>query len=847
MPQEIAQRVWGPVLLKGGLGGPGSGVFAVPAIAGGVIVFPQRNGELIGLSVADGAVRWKTALEAGRMIRVLVAEGTRFLAAISDERPLGQAGNGRLVAMDAFSGEIQTLWQADSHQLSAPVMTENNILVRTSKSGLFALSRSPQPEQLWQQPLDAWWALTPFVVGDTVIVSDGRPMHGEGYLIAFSIARGQQLWKISTKGMLAQSPASCGSVIAFLEERKHLIGVDIRNGSRLWEQDYRRIYCPPQADGNAFYLIVRGDESTPEAGRYQLQALRPQDGSVIWQTALPARARILSMGQNAIYAATDDGRVLAYTPEQGKYLWEAALGTDEDPIRTELLIDAGNLIAGTYDGNVFATRVAATAADTSADDDRAKAIALALKGDYRRAAELYAAFKEYDKAFALLEHASLYQLAGELARNLERKSEAERFFELAGNQLAQAEILEEMGDLLGAAPLYEQAKKLKKAASLYEQVDEFRKALDLHLQVGNFKDILRLAGKVAFTPSDIDAIKGQGTPQEVADLALSVGAYAKAAKLYEEIGDAEKELHSLNLLINDTPVEWAWNRTAEVARSLGRFWQEAQAWEALKRSFEAANAYHRAAQQAERISTDDENKVAGLYEKAKAYYDDLGMDEECQDCQVKIIHYRSLPHIVIDDFSKNTFQEGKFNLLKLTVRNIGRGVARDVCIQILGGRFEVDETTTFVRLKNIAAKGERLAKIPLRPYENQVGDAVPLVVEWVWQDYKDESYQGKRTAYVIVKAKEITPTSQPQEHHYHAPVTQVQGEHVDMVGGDKIGGDQIHGDNIAAGAQKGDRVEINHEGVKLTPAERLCPTCQLPVEPDKKFCEACGTQLKADS
>ncbi|MBL6966357.1 MAG: PQQ-binding-like beta-propeller repeat protein [Anaerolineales bacterium] len=852
LPQEIGQRVWGPAHLKGGLGGPGSGVFAVPAIAAGIVAIPQRNGELIGLDLPNGELRWQTTLDAGRMIRELVADSTRFLAAISDERPLGQAGNGRLVAIDAQNGEIQTLWQADSHQVSAPAVTEEQILLRTSKGGLFALSRSAQPEQLWQQSLDAWWALTPFVDGDSVIVSDGRPMHGEGYLIALSISRGQRLWKIPTEGMLAQLPAACGTVLVFLEERKRLVAVDIQSGKRIWEQDYRRIYCPPQADDRAVYLIVRGDESTPEGGRYQLRALHPQDGSVLWQTALPARARILSMGQNVIYAATDDGRVLAYAPDQGKFLWEVVLSSDEDPIRTELLLDAGTLIVGTYEGKVFATRVAATPVSPEDED---QAVAQALQGDYLQAGKGFTQRQEYEKAFTLFEYGKHYQSAGELARDLGLNSEAERYFELAGNQLAQAEMLEEMGDLLGAAPLYAQAKKLNKAASLFEQVEEFRKALDLHLQIGNFKDIVRLAGKVVFTPGDFDTIKGQGSPQEVADLALKVGAYAKAAKLYEEIGDAEKEFHSLSLLLNDTPVEWAWNRMTELARRMGKFIQEAQAWEALKRPFEAANAYHRAAQQAERISPDDENKVAGLYEKAKYHYDNLGMDEECQDCQAKIIYFRALPQIIIEGKTQGAFREGEFNLLQLEVGNIGRGVAHNVRVQVGSGRFEIGETATSLLLKNIYARRKRNVEIPLRPMQGQIGDAVPLIIEWMWNDDQGEVYTDRTMEYFVVKAKDSSSTgSTPQHIHYHGTV--YQGENVEVVGGDKVGGDQIHGDQLEAGSQKGDRVEIHRgAGVKLTadglspqPAdERTCPTCYLPVEPDKKFCEACGTKLKADS
>lgn len=855
LPQDVGSIAWGPVGLPGGLGGPGAGVFAVPAVAQHVVVLPQRNGELAALDTVSGEIIWQTALDAGRMIREVVADEARFLASISDERPLGQAGNGRLVAVEASDGEIQTLWQADSHQISAPALAARHILVRTSKTGLFALSRSPQPEQLWQQPLDAWWALTPFVAGDTVLVSDGRPMHGEGYLVAFSIGRGQKLWKLPTDGMLAQSPAACGAVMAFLEARRRIVAVDIHSGERLWVQEHRKIYCPPQADGSHFYLIVRGEASSPEDGRYQLRALHPQDGSPVWQTALPARARLLCVGRHALYATTDDGRLLAFESDQGKFLWQATLSSDEDPIRSELRLDETNLIAGTYEGKVFAIRADAALDAETGDDDRSRAILLALQADFRPAADIFAdKLHEYEKAFALYERGEHYQQAGDLASALNMNARARDYYDKAGNQEAAIEALIQNGDLLEAAQRFESNGKLMQAAKLYEEVGDLRRSLEVYKRLKNWAKVFQLWLSTTPAMEDIHDFEEAGLDKEAGLAANKLGMFSKASKMFRKSDEHHLELEALQNLVKEKPEGWAWERIAELARSQGRFFLEAQAWEALKRPLKAATAYHRSAQQAERVSPDAEADIAERYEKARRIYDELGMDAECLDCTAKIIHFRSLPQIIIDGFARNAFREGEFNLLKLTVRNIGRGVAKNVRIQIPDGRFEVDETTSIVQLNNIAARGERPAKIPLRPYEHQIGEAVPLVVEWMWQDHQDENYREKSTTYVIVKAKESASTSQPQEYHFHGPVTQYQGENLEVIGGDKIGGDRVEGDKVEG--QKGDSVAIHRgEGVRLV-GERLgtvdipegpgCPNCYLPISEEDKFCQGCGYVLKTE-
>lgn len=854
----LGELAWGPLNLGAGLGGPGRGVFARPALAQGVAVFPLNNGELIGLTLSDGRARWRVALEAGQALRALFPDTPpgsdsprRLLAAISDERSIEHdPGPGRLVRLDPLSGGVETFWQAQGHLISYPALSAELILARDSGGAVVALQRAAPNVEAWRAPVQAWWSQAPLIAGGSVLISDGRAMHGQSELIALDLLDGALRWRIPTNGLLSALPAWAGQSALIYNGRSQVLGLDLRSGEQLWKNEYARLYAAPISGLGRFFISVRGPGGDDQPGHYLMLALQPETGKEIWRCELPAHARprltpLLTEGM--LLLGCDDGSLLACDPQDGHLHWQTMIGNDEEPPRMELTPANGLLLVGTWSGQVSAIQIGEAPEEVCAPeiylqrgDYESAAASLALCGDFQQAAKIYhERIQQPLKALALLDHARLYGEAGELGRACGLHSQALKYFELAKDLPNQALELVDLGDHLEAARRFEAAGDLPRAAYYYEFSGSLLDAIKAYGRVDDVDAIQRVIEGMPDDIRKIEAKRGQGRLAEAGHLALEIGEHRMAADLFQQSGEKELELQALIRLNTVSPETWSLPRLAELARSLGRFQQEAEAQAQLGESQKAAEAYQRAAIQAEQRSPDDEPEIARLYQLAANHYYQHGLEEQNLYCRHQAIRYGHQPLILLEGGSTSTFREMEFNMFTLMVKNVGYGVAHEVHIQPAAGRFEVEESNTLVRVPHLAPDSVKEIKLFLRPKKESVGEAVALVLEWFWQDAQGQRYNDRLSQPVVVRRQGESPSSGPPV-VIHAQ-TYVQGTYV---GGDKI----------ESGAQKGGRVEIQHGGgVRLQPsgarggATRICPNCSLPVEAGLKFCQGCGKELSPDT
>ena len=849
-PSDIGEPSWGPVTLGAGLGGLGRHVFAQPGLGGGVAVFPwrvkeeKRPGKLIGLEAATGELRWKTELGPGERTSALLPDGKRLLAGISDVRSLGESEAGRLIAIEPSSGEITTLWKADGHQVSPPTLTGEHLILRTSSSALVAFSREKEPRELWRQPLNAWWAQPPFMAENTVLASDGHPMHGEGFLQAYRLTDGAPRWKISTDNLLSQPPTSLGQLLVIRNGRRQLLGINLKDGREVWKKEYKRIYSPPVAGKEYIFVSVRGSAPAGQEGRYVLQALNPENGEVVWEIPLPARVRIMGWGQNTLYGGSDDGHVLAYSPN-GKLLWTYILGSDEDPVRTELTPTGEVLLAGTYFGKAVALRTVAPKPEIDSPESYLEreeydsaAAAYALVKDFRRAADIYTnQLKAYDKAFALYEHAALFQEAGELASSLDLRKKASEYFQKAGNKRAYAEELIQNDDLLGAAQIYKQIGDLMRAASLYEKAGDLRSSMEVYKRLNRWGKVLKLRTKVSPDTKDIQDFEQAGKLKEAGETAFKLGMYGKAAKLFKKAEEDEYELMALEKLAKEKGEDWGLERMVELAKGMGKFGQEARVWEKLGRPMKTAEAYHRAARQAEQISQDNEKQIANLYSKAEYYFEEAGQIDLCTQCHQKVIRYTHLPVVIVEGQPQKAFREGEWNIITLNAKNIGYGIAKNIRIAVGGAQFVADSSNSVWVIRSLGKGVSTKTEFHIQHRKGEATGHVPLRIRWTWTDNKKQKHDQDISATVYVKDRDDSRTNQtPAQIIYN-------------ITGDHIGGDRFDGDKVEEGGRKGDSVDINRgKGVSLHTGvaknSNVCPNCYLPIKEEGKHCQECGFVLE---
>lgn len=850
---EIGKPAWESIQLKAGLGGPGRSVFATGAGLDATIAFPLRNGEVVGVDLNAGKILWRNVFEEGMSTHRLLAQGDRFLVAVSDIRSMEIAGRGGLYTIDARSGEIVQIWEADTHQLCGPVLAGDRLLVKTSKPELVALDSQDPSQVAWRRPLASWIAIEPLVVGDLVVVVDGRPMSGEGKLVGFSLESGDMRWELPAHKTVTSTPISASGKLIFCDGSYELAAFDLLNEREAWRKPFSKIYSPPQGNEELVFIVARGDKDLASSEHYQLQALNTADGEVQWSMALPDRVRIRPvLLENQLFLAGDKGSIFCVDIPAGKLVWELAVGAEEDPIRTNPLACGGKLVVGTYFGALAAVQVQQAVEKLEAPEALRKqgnlelaAAAYALQGDTLNAAQIYAEeLDDYPKAIALFEHGQLFQQAGDLARRKKQFNQAKAYFEKAGDLDAQIEMMLAMGDELGAASKLEALNRLDEAVRMYEQAGEYRKAVELYFRLGKLKEVarLRMTQKVPWGISDGEEFEKAGKLSEAGEAYLEAGEINRAVQMFQQSGEDQRELDALEMLVKSNPEIWALERLAGLARASGNFIQEAKARVGLQQPYLAADAFERAAKQSEIIRPEKSAEIAFLYEQAFNYYKEAGLAQNAQPCWDKVLEHRKLPRVLVEGHADKEFREGEFNTIRLVVRNIGFGRAVGVEIRVDQDRFEVQWSSD---LDDILAAGvEDQTTCFIRPKDDLVGDAVPLKLEWAWQDCSGKSYKDWSSTPVRVRRKTDSQTG-------GSPVvinaeTYIQGG---VVGDVMQSGAQK--DSFSAsfhrGSSRGDsRHEITDdsgEEPQKKQKEYSCPICHMPIEKDALFCDQCGNRL----
>lgn len=898
---QAGLSAWGPINLGGGLGGPGRGMASQPAALKDILLLPLSEGqELGGIHLHNGKLLWRVDLQAGHKVRGVVSDGKRFLVSICDERPLEAVQSGFLAAISPATGQMTTLWEAGTAMVGQAIPLGDRLLLRTGASELILFEVNGSFRPIWRRKLQTWWsAAEPVVVGDSVLVSDGKAMLGEGLLSSYSLSDGQLLWQVPTEGLLPFAPRISGQTLLYKEGKANWVGRNLQDGTERWRQDVGRDYTSlelkPNTGESLAYGVVRGSRDSSAADHYQLVALDPSNGQPRWKSPLKARPRHLHIvDADTLLLLNDDGSLVAAAAQDGRPFWRYALGSEEDPLRTEPLVTAGMTFAGTRSGKIAAVWLKPDSGAPGDPEEHLRngelleaASGFALCGDFVRAAEIYEnQIGEPEKAILLYEQGGDCKRAGELALRQELFEEALRCFENEGDLEAQARVLLEKGDELAAAERYEQSGDLQRAAELLENAGNPTRARDLYSKLGDQEAAWRVAQKMPADIGNIDWFAENGRLSVAAELAEKAGYLDRALQLYHQAEMPEREEAVLRRLVAEKPERWSLEKLAEMLKRQGLFEEEAGfrtrlselptqgdnlARQQLIRA--AADAWFRAACQAE-DNAKDRLQTANLFEGAMQNYQKAYEDERQAECWQKVIYYRGIPQIVVEGQAGQVFEEGGINHITLTVLNRGHGVARDIRFSVNAERFALDAEAATVLFGHISAGHSKPLNLVLQPKIGQYGN-VPLVLYWEWKDLDGRSYNGRQTTYVRVKGKgESTGSDRPAQITVNGTYIQAEGGVVEMVGGDKVMGDQVEGDKVAgdqftgdkveAGGQKGDKVVVSRGGqtqvetdnirsrfrraptgtlTPQQPEEPRCPNCKLIIDPGAKHCWGCGADL----
>ncbi len=252
--------------------------------------------------------------------------------------------------------------------------------------------------------------------------------------------------------------------------------------------------------------------------------------------------------------------------------------------------------------------------------------------------------------------------------------------------------------------------------------------------------------------------------------------------------------------------------------------------------FAAAQAFVRAAKQYELEQKRQKPELADLWEKAFAHYRKALEEEQANACQQEIIRLREWPDLQVTITAAKELVLDQYDDLFIQLKNVGYGTASMVFIRVVDSSFEGPD---FATQQIDGLKRNRERSFNLRVMPKKAGSAVPLTLEISYQLPNDEPRTRRVDGRVPVKSSDsqhITPHDSWYGRTPSGGVAQVIN---------------IYGDNIAAGGQKGDKVEINrgdNRGLHLTADEMrrdnqdnatVCAGGEHDFD-GSRFCRHCG-------
>ena len=339
--------------------GEGSGrkgrIVAPPVIAGGTIFTMDSRYQVSAFSEATGDEIWTFKVEAVQRESTRVGK-TSFLDRIkdpltftdgdgSDKEGVGggiafdnntifvASGLGKMVALNAQTGELLWARQTRVPLNSVPTVDSGRVFVISDDNELFALN-SNTGEVLWsyQGIIETASMLTspaPAVVDDVVVAP-----FSSGELIALRVQNGGVLWQDSLSSTarltplaslndISGGPAVADGYVIATAQSGVMTAFDLRTGQRVWSQPAGSLSIP----------LITGDVVFTTTTTGQVAAMSKLDGTVLWiqqlenfKNAKKRKERTVWIGPilagNRLLVASSRGDVTLLDPRSGSILKE---------------------------------------------------------------------------------------------------------------------------------------------------------------------------------------------------------------------------------------------------------------------------------------------------------------------------------------------------------------------------------------------------------------------------------------------------------------------------------------------------------------------------------------------
>jgi len=336
----------------------GGSVNGSPIVDGDTVYAGSGDGRLYAIDLWTGSQRW--SFDAGSPISSTPAiTGNSIFFATRD---------GRLMAVDTAThtarwqhptGKDQPLpWGHESFDdyIGSPVLIGTLVIFGAGDGNVYALDTATGKVK-WTAPTGERIRATPAVANGAVFIGTAG-----GKVYRFTLASGHREWVYATQGAsfasgefgydrrTVQSSAAVANGIVYVGARDgKFYAIDESTGTLRWKTDYDLFWVitsPATADGRVYLGSSDG---------HFVQCLNGQNGNEIWKTDVGTQVwSSPAIAGDLVVAGDNDGHLNAFDRASGRTLWSfsTASAVLSSPFVTHDLV-----VFGSSDGALYALRV----------------------------------------------------------------------------------------------------------------------------------------------------------------------------------------------------------------------------------------------------------------------------------------------------------------------------------------------------------------------------------------------------------------------------------------------------------------------------------------------------------
>ena len=332
-------------------------VVAGPVANADRVFMGDADGFVSAFDISNGARRWRVDTRPenergdGGGVGVIVEGDTVFVTTVLSE----------VLALSAADGAVKWRVRLQAPMRGAASFANGRIFVTTLESTLVALS-AEDGKVLWRYRAQAIATIPlglppPAIVGDTVVA--GFP---SGEILAFRANDGRVIWSdslaaaggtsLADVGSVRAAPVISGNSVIAIGMGGVGLSIDLRAGRRIWEREFGGTEMPWAADEWVFGVTDAGE----------VAALQRETGMARWAVSLrpPAQGNraqplvqlsspLLAGGR--LFVGTSLAELVSLDPSTGDVLGRQRLpGALSQP----MMVVGGRLIMATDDGSLIA-------------------------------------------------------------------------------------------------------------------------------------------------------------------------------------------------------------------------------------------------------------------------------------------------------------------------------------------------------------------------------------------------------------------------------------------------------------------------------------------------------------